>query len=48
VLIAVTAHLAAEMEGEAEAAGFDAIMEKPVDPDRLGELLAQLTVRAAA
>jgi CheY-like chemotaxis protein/nitrogen-specific signal transduction histidine kinase len=48
VLIAITADLVPEMEGEAEAAGFDAIMEKPVDPDRLGEVLAQLTVRAAA
>ncbi|MCC6981940.1 MAG: response regulator, partial [Bauldia sp.] len=48
VLIAVTADLTPELASEAEAAGFDAIMEKPVDPDRLGELLAQLTVRAAA
>lgn len=48
VLVAVTADLASDLEHEAEAAGFDAIMEKPVDPDRLGEVLAQLTVRAAA
>jgi CheY-like chemotaxis protein len=42
-ILAVTADVFPETRAAAVAAGIDAVLEKPVAPDRLRRLLAELT-----
>jgi PAS domain S-box-containing protein len=46
-LIAITGHILAVDHARAEAAGFDAVLMKPADPDALDGVLARLEPRSA-
>ncbi len=47
-ILALTADVLAETRAEAEAAGIDGMLEKPMTPDTLRRALAEVTTRAAA
>jgi CheY-like chemotaxis protein len=44
-ILALTADVLAETRAEAAAAGIDAMLEKPVAPERLRRMLADMTAQ---